>query len=153
MTATTGDTAHTSGKLTAGKSATFSGIRADILMGGETAPMTVMAMTVAPDQGAPDHISHKEDKVFQIMEGHLIFSVGRDKVKASPGERIFVSRGVAHSFSALNGEEALMTLVSIPAKHDRFFAAMGALKVPHDMSEVQAVCDRFDQSIVGPVVT
>lgn len=152
MTHATSESPMASGKLTTRESATFSGIQADILMGGENAPMTVMTMTVSSNQGAPDHISHKEDKVFQIMEGHLIFSVGGDKINASPGERIFVGRGVAHSFSALNNEPAIMTMVSTPAKHDRFFAAMAALTVPHDMSDVQAVCERFDQSIVGPVV-
>ncbi|MEQ8656219.1 MAG: cupin domain-containing protein [Hyphomicrobiales bacterium] len=121
-------------------------------MGGESAPMTVMAMTVASEQGAPDHISHGEDKVFQIMQGNLIFSVGTNKIKASPGEVIFVGRGVAHSFSALNGEPAVMMLIATPAKHDRFFAAMDALPSPHNISEVHAVCERFDQSIVGPVV-
>lgn len=152
MSDLTSELLHSSGKLVAGKSAIFSGIHADILMGGESAPMTVMAMTVAPEQGAPDHISHGEDKIFQVMEGHLLFSVGKDKLEASAGERIFVGRGVAHSFSALYDEPAVMTLVSTPALHDRFFAAMDALPVPHDMSEVQAVCARFNQSIIGPVV-
>lgn len=152
MSDLTNATAVPSGKLTSEKSAVFSGIQADILMGGEAAPMTVMSMTIAPEQGAPDHISHGEDKVFQIMEGNLIFSVGTDKIKALQGECIFVGRGIAHSFSALNGEPALMTLISTPAKHDRFFVAMGALSLPHDMSQVQAVCEQFDQSIVGPVV-
>lgn len=146
------ESAAPSGKLVTKSCATFSGIQADILMGGEMAPMTVMTMTVASEQGAPAHISHREDKVFYIMKGNLIFSVGNNKIKALPGEVIFVGRGVAHSFSALNGVPAAMMLIASPARHDRFFAAMDALKIPHDPSEVQAVCELFEQSIVGPVV-
>ncbi|SMF56254.1 hypothetical protein SAMN02982989_0146 [Xaviernesmea oryzae] len=46
-----------------------------------------------------------------------------------------------------------MTLVSTPARHDRFFQTMDALPVPHDLNDVQAVCETFGQAIVGLVVT
>jgi len=46
-----------------------------------------------------------------------------------------------------------MTLISTPARHDRFFEAMDALPVPHEPEQVQAVCERFGQAIVGPLVT
>lgn len=144
--------AFPSGKLTASRTATFSGIRADILLGGESSPMTVMAMTIEPDHGAPAHISHGEDKVFEIMDGRLLFLIEDQKIHVSRGEQVFVGRGVTHSFSALDGVPARMTLVSTPSKHDRFFAAMDELSFPHDLAEVQAVCQRFDQAIVGPIV-
>lgn len=144
--------ASQNGKLTSQRSATFSGIRADILLGGEAAPMTVMEMTVEAEQGAPDHISHDEDKVFKINKGNFLFSVGVEKIEAAAGDCVFVGKGVAHSFVALGDEHSVMTLVSTPARHDRFFRAMDALALPHEMSKVQDVCKNFKQSIIGPVV-
>ena len=141
-----------SGVLSSHASARFSGIDAEILLGGEAAPMTVMAMTVQPDQGAPAHISFEEDKVFCISEGDLLFLIDVQKIQVKAGDRLFVAKGVTHSFSAMGGV-ARMMLVSTPARHDRFFQAMDALPVPHDLNHVQAVCETFGQAIVGPVVT
>ena len=141
-----------SGVLSSHASARFSGIDAEILLGGEAAPMTVMAMTVQQEQGAPAHISFEEDKVFCISEGDLLFLIDVQKIQVKAGDRLFVAKGVTHSFSAMGGV-ARMMLVSTPARHDRFFQAMDALPVPHDLNHVQAVCETFGQAIVGPVVT
>lgn len=132
--------------------ARFSGIEADILLGGDAAPFTVMVMTVMPGLGAPAHVSFQEDKVFNVTEGVLLFLVGEQRVRAEPGDHVLVAKGATHSFSALGESPAKMTLVSTPAKHERFFLALSDLPVPHDPGEVEAVCKKFDQAIVGPVV-
>lgn len=141
-----------SGVLSAKATARFSGIHAEILLGGEAAPMTVMSMTVQQDQGAPAHISFEEDKVFCVSEGRLLFLIDRQKIEVNAGDRLFVAKGITHGFSAVGGV-ARITLVSTPARHDRFFQAMDALPVPHDLEEVQAICETFGQAIVGQAVT
>lgn len=140
------------GILSSTGQARFSGIEADILLGGDAAPFTVMVMTVMPGLGAPAHNSFGEDKIFHVTEGALLFLVGDDRVRAEPGDHILVAKGVTHSFSALGDSPAKMTLISTPAKHERFFLALSDLPVPHDPADVQAVCQAFDQAIVGPVV-
>ncbi|WP_068087788.1 cupin domain-containing protein [Novosphingobium rosa] len=143
----------TSGKLAASATATFSGIEASILLGGEGAPMTVMAMQVSPDQGAPAHISFEEDKLFLITEGQFEFLIGDDRLSASAGDHVFVGRGIVHGFVALAAAPARMTLMSTPARHDRFFMAMGQLPVPHDRDQVEDICHQYRQAIVGPVIS
>jgi quercetin dioxygenase-like cupin family protein len=141
-----------SGVLSSHTTARFSGIEAEILLGGEAAPMTVMAMTVQQGQGAPTHISFEEDKVFCVSEGRLLFLIAEQKIEVTAGDRVFVAKGVTHGFFALGGR-ARMTFVSTPARHDRFFQAMDALPLPHVLNDVKAVCETFGQVIVGPVVT
>lgn len=132
--------------------ATFSGIEADILIGGENSPMTVMNLTIQPSTGAPAHISHSEDKFFQITGGRLVFLVGDSRIEVKSGESISVGKGVIHSFTPLDKSVAKMTLVSTPGRHDRFFLAMDSLPNPHTMEDVQAVCEQFEQTIVGSVI-
>lgn len=141
-----------SGKCAVIGKAEFSGIKADILLGGENAPMTVMDLTVEPSLGAPAHISKNEDKVFFVKEGCFVFLVGTQKTEATAGDTIFVSKGTVHSFSALNQTCGRMTLVSTPGLHDQFFVAMSDLPTPHSEDQVQSVCNRFGQAIVGPVI-
>ncbi|HEX7817320.1 cupin domain-containing protein [Dyella sp.] len=136
----------------AAERATFSGITADILLGGSQAPLTVMSMLVAPRQGAPAHISFDEDKVFVIEKGKLLFMVDELRLLVKAGEQVFVPRGAVHGFTCATEEHARVILVSSPSRHDAFFKAMGQLPTPHTPEAVQAVCERFRQAIVGPVI-
>lgn len=140
------------GKLTKLGHADFSGIGADVLLGGENAPMTVMHLAVTDGQGSPRHKSLEEDKVFHVASGSMVFLVGDKIFAAEAGDIIYVSRGLEHSFCATHGE-ATLVLFSTPSRHDRFFADMGALPVPHDPQEVQEVCERHAQVITGAVVS
>ncbi|WP_176085902.1 cupin domain-containing protein [Martelella sp. HB161492] len=153
MTKTTGTQPAISGRLSPFGRASFSGIEADILLGDDTGPFTVMDMVVSPGMGAPAHISFHEDKVFHVASGSLLFLVGEDRFAAGPGEHIHVAKGAIHSFSALGSSPARMTLISTPAQHERFFLALSALPVPHLQEAVDAVCQAYDQAIVGPVVS
>ena len=152
MTQHLASTQLTSGRLLPTDTAQFSGIDANILMGGDGAPFTVMEMVVAPGMGAPAHISHQEDKVFHVSDGKLLFLIGENLLEASAGDHLFVPKGQLHSFSAQGDGFARMTLVSTPAHHDRFFRALSELPVPHDPQDVEVVCRECNQSIVGPVV-
>ena len=143
---------NASGRLNAVGIARFSGIDADILLGGATAPLTVIEMTIAPGMGAPAHVSFQEDKLFHITDGTLRFIIGDQHLDAGPGSHIFVAKGDVHGFSAAGDSPAKMTLVSTPARHDRFFQALSDLPVPHDPEKVAAVCQAFQQAIVGPPI-
>lgn len=139
------------GRLSPLASAAFSGIRASILLGGSDAPMTVIEMRIEEDHGAPTHISAGEDKLFAVTAGRLRFLIGAEFLDARPGDYMFVPKGTPHSFRAEAGA-ARMTLVASPSGHDAFFQAMSALRAPHAPADVAAVCERFGQQMVGPVV-
>jgi quercetin dioxygenase-like cupin family protein len=128
-----------------------SGIAAEIIAGGDGA-MTIMLMTVSPGHGAPPHISLDEDKVFLVSKGIVTFRVQDTSIEAKAGDRIAVGRGDVHGFTNRCTLPATVLLVSSPARHDRFFRAMAALPLPHQAVAVAAVCQRFNQVIVGPLV-
>ena len=138
-------------KLAATSRTCFSGIPADVLLGGADAPMTDMNLTVDPDLGAPAHVSFEEDKVFVLTQGRFQFLLGSTIVWAEAGDRVFVPKGAIHSFRAV-GNVARMTLISSPARHDRFFHAIHALPEPRLPDDVAAVCATFAQQMRGPIV-
>ncbi|AXK41299.1 cupin domain-containing protein [Erythrobacter aureus] len=152
MSSSTNDPAGLAGKLAATSRARFSGIDAKILLGGEKATSTVMAMSVAPGMGSPAHISHDESKIFHVTAGDLVFLVGEEKMNVTVGDTIHVPKGFVHSFVTVGSEDAAMLLVATPSGHDRFFTALADLEVPHDQDEVAQVCSTYNQTIVGPPV-
>lgn len=143
---------NSGGLLLSSGTAEFSGITAEVLLGRDDVPFTVMEMVVEPGMGSPAHISPREDKVFHISKGPLLFLIGEEHIEANDGDHLFVRKGQVHSFSAQGDQPSRMTLISTPSHHHRFFQALSALPTPHDPQDVQRVCVDCHQQIVGPIV-
>ena len=129
----------------------FSGIRASILLGGDS-PFSVMELAVERRLGSPRHISEDEDKVFLVTSGRFVFAVGNRVLDVAATNIVYVPRGVEHSFASASARGE-MVLVSSPAHRDQFFRAMAGLTEPHDSAEVIGVSQAYGQRITGPVVT
>lgn len=46
----------------------------------------------------PPHTHTREDEAFYILEGEMSLRVGGQKIEASPGDLVYLPRGVEHSF-------------------------------------------------------
>jgi len=94
-----------------------------IATGGDTGGAFFLAeMSVPPGGGPPPHIHTREDESFQLLEGTLTIQVGGDTVTASPGDFVFLPRGIAHSFKN-NGAVPAKALVWVtPAGLEKYFA-------------------------------
>lgn len=143
-------TGLTTGLIKNPESAHFSGMNATIINGDESSE-TVMDILVEPGLGAPLHLSLDEDKLFLVIEGRFAFRAGNQTFPVQAGDRIAVQKGDAHAFRNVSSRPSRLILVSSPRRHDCFFKAMAALPVPHDPSEVEIVCQRYQQQIIGPL--
>lgn len=142
-----------SGKIDGTDTVSFAGLEAEIIAGGSDSPVTVARMTIPPERGAPLHISYDEDKIFLITEGSLRFTVGDTLFDVASGDRVAVGRGEVHGFVNVGQSQATQLLVSSPARHDQFFRALAELNSPADPALLDAVCNRFNQKIVGGLRT
>lgn len=68
----------------------------------------------------PPHIHHREDEVFYILEGEIVFSVSGRTIKGTPGTMIFLPRDVRHEFS-IESEQYRMLMLIIPAGFEGWF--------------------------------
>jgi len=72
----------------------------------------------------PDHVHHREDEAFLVLEGALSFVMaGREQV-AGPGDYVFLPRDVPHRFAATSPTARVLNIVS-PAGFEHFFADLG----------------------------
>jgi mannose-6-phosphate isomerase-like protein (cupin superfamily) len=142
-----------SGKIDGTETVAFAGLEAEIIAGSNDSPVTVVQMMISPGRGAPLHISYDEDKIFLITEGSLRFTVGDALFDVAPGDRVAVGRGEVHGFVNMGQSQATQLLISSPARHDQFFRAMAELSVPVEPALLDAVCNRFNQKIVGGLYT
>ena len=68
----------------------------------------------------PPHIHRREEEIFYVLEGEVVFSVGDRTIKGMPGTMIFLPRDVRHSFT-IESEQARMLILVTPAGLERWF--------------------------------
>jgi len=69
---------------------------------------------------APPHIHHREDEIFYVLEGEIVFSVSDRIIKGTPGTMIFLPRDVRHSFT-IESEQYRMLILVTPAGFEAWF--------------------------------
>lgn len=94
-----------------------------LITGEETGGAYFMAdISVAPGGGTPPHIHHREDESFHLLEGTLTIQVGGNTMTASPGDFVYLPRGIAHSFKNTSDVPAKALVLVAPAGLEGFFA-------------------------------
>ena len=139
-----------SGRIEGSEIVSFAGLAMQIIA-GDDGKVTVVRMTVTPKFGAPPHISYDEDKIFLVSAGTLRFTVQDSTFDVHAGECVAVKGGDVHGFVNLQQSDAIQMLVSTPARHHEFFRAMAALPANYNPAELEAVCQKFNQKIVGTI--
>ena len=79
-------------------------------------------MSVPPGGGTPPHIHQREEESFNLLEGTLTVQVGKDTLTASPGDFVYLPRGIAHSFKNTGDVNAKALVLITPAGLEGFFA-------------------------------
>ena len=69
---------------------------------------------------APPHIHHREDEIFYVLEGEIVFSINDRTIKGTPGTMIFLPRDVRHSFT-IESEQYRMLILVTPAGFEAWF--------------------------------
>ncbi len=78
-------------------------------------------ISVPPNAGPPPHIHSREDESFQILEGTLVIQVGGRAISASPGDFVFLPRGVLHTFRNTGAVNAKALVITTPAGLENYF--------------------------------
>jgi len=73
---------------------------------------------------APPHIHHREDEIFYVLEGEIVFSVSDRTIRGTPGTMIFLPRDLRHSFT-IESEQYRMLILVTPAGFEGWFREFG----------------------------
>ena len=84
------------------------------------------------------HVHYSDDEAWHVLEGQLTFRYADRIELAGPGSTVFVSAGVAHTFTA--GESARYLIVLTP----RLSGLIAALQQDRDPAHRFEIYRRFD---------
>ncbi len=77
---------------------------------------------VPPGGGPPAHVHQREEETFYVQQGTLTIQVGDKTLHASPGDLVYLPRGIMHCFRNTGNVDATFLMVVTPAGLDKFFA-------------------------------
>src|SRR5215472_4876328 len=93
-----------------------------LITGEQTGGAFFMAeVTVPPGGGPPPHIHWREEETFFLQQGTVTIQVGGQTLHASPGDCVYLPRGIMHSFKNTGNVDAKFLLVVTPAGLENFF--------------------------------
>lgn len=122
--------------------------------GADTAGRFAFFHLTAPTMsGPPLHVHTKEDELFYVLEGELVFQVANERVTAGPGTTVFFPRGVVHTYQNFSQEPARLLIMVTPAGFDRFFEELSAGTAPGQLPDLEFFTNllgKYGMTMVGP---
>jgi quercetin dioxygenase-like cupin family protein len=77
--------------------------------------LTVIEVLQAPGGAAPWHVHHREDEMFYLLEGNVLFKCGDELFQAGPGSFVFLPRDIPHSYKNVSETNARWLLMTTSA--------------------------------------
>ena len=79
--------------------------------------------------GWPRHLHHDQDEWLYVIEGEVVFEIGKKRLRVGAGESVFIPRKVSHVWTPVGENPGKIINVYQPAgKMEEFFRGIGKLK-------------------------
>jgi len=108
----------------------------------------ILESVVEPGFGPPLH-THREDEIFEIIDGTMTFQIGSERLETGPGTIIAIPAGVPHAWANFGKAPARMLATFSPGGIETLFAQIADLP-PEKLVELVA---SYGSAIVGPPLT
>jgi quercetin dioxygenase-like cupin family protein len=112
---------------------------------------------VLPGMAAPWHVHHREDEMFYLLEGKVLFKCGDELFQADPGSFVFLPRDIPHSYKNVGETTARWLILTTPAGVERYFVEAGVPALdegirpqPPDPQKLAAISAKYGLEILGP---
>ena len=114
----------------------------------------LLEVTTQPGGGPPEHVHHRNDEAYYLIEGSFQVKLGNDVFTATPGSFIFVPRGTPHAFGNTSTEPARMLVIVTPGGMQGYFEQLSPLLFgPPKEAEITRVLAQYSAEITGPPLT
>jgi mannose-6-phosphate isomerase-like protein (cupin superfamily) len=101
--------------------------------------------------GVVQHLHHREDEVLHLVEGRIAVWMPNRCLTMSPGDLVFLPKGVEHAWSTYGEQPVRMNVTISPGGFEHFFPTIRARGLAaHNVEELTAVCEEFGIKVLGP---
>jgi quercetin dioxygenase-like cupin family protein len=119
--------------------------------------LTLIEALVPAGGASPWHVHHREDEMFYLLEGNVLFKCGDELFQASPGSFVFLPRDIPHSYKNVGETTARWLILTTPAGAEGFFFEAGTPALedglrpqPLDPQKLATIAAKYGLEILGP---
>jgi quercetin dioxygenase-like cupin family protein len=110
-------------------------------------------LVAPPMSGPPRHVHTREDELFYLLEGELVFELDGERHVVRAGDTVYLRRGVVHAYQNFTTSNARLLIATTPGEFSGFFVELsaatpfGALPAPDRLA---AIATKYGLSVLGP---
>ncbi len=106
-----------------------------------------------PMSGPPRHVHSREDELFYVLDGELVFELDGTQHTVTAGGTVYLKRGVVHAYQNFTDHTARLLIATTPGEFSTFFEELSAMTPEAGMPPMEpllALHERYGIAIVGP---
>jgi mannose-6-phosphate isomerase-like protein (cupin superfamily) len=110
-------------------------------------------LVAPPMSGPPRHVHTREDELFYVLEGELVFELDGERHTVGVGDTVYLRRGVVHAYQNFTTSDARLLIATTPGGFSEFFvelsaaAPLGGLPA---LDRVDAIGAKYGMTMLGP---
>ena len=110
-------------------------------------------LVAPPMSGPPRHVHTREDELFYVLEGEIVFELDGERHIVRAGDTVYLRRGVVHAYQNFTKSDARLLIATTPGAFSDFFVELsaatppGALPAPDRMAAIGA---KYGMTVLGP---
>jgi len=83
-------------------------------------------LVAPPMSGPPRHVHTREDELFYVLEGELVFELDGHRHTVRTGDTVYLRRGVVHAYQNFTTSDARLLIATTPGVFSDFFVELSA---------------------------
>jgi mannose-6-phosphate isomerase-like protein (cupin superfamily) len=113
--------------------------------------LTILDYGAPAGFGPPRHLHHREDEVFELIEGQAVVWTPDLSFILTPGDLVLLPKLGQHTWRACGPTAVRFTVTFTPSGFERFFQDIERRRLlATDVAELRAVATAVGMDIVGP---
>jgi mannose-6-phosphate isomerase-like protein (cupin superfamily) len=113
--------------------------------------LTILDYRAPTSFGPPRHLHHREDEVFELIEGQAVVWTPNLSVVLAPGDLVLLPKLGPHTWRAYGPRGIRFTVTFTPSGFERFFQNIERRRLlAADVAELRVVAADVGMDILGP---
>lgn len=110
-------------------------------------------LVAPPMSGPPRHVHSREDELFYVLEGELVFELDGERHTVRTGDTVYLRRGVVHTYQNFSSSDARLLIVTTPGNFCNLFVELSAATPPGALPPfdlIDAIATKYGITTLGP---
>jgi quercetin dioxygenase-like cupin family protein len=113
-------------------------------------------LVAPPMSGPPRHVHSREDELFYVLEGEIVFELDGERRTVGPGGTVYLRRGVVHAYQNFTDSDARLLIVTTPGAFSDLFVELSAATPPGGMPTFDVIvtlAEKYGITTLAPPMT